>query len=172
MRRSMFLFPLLAIAAGALLFAPAAGAQPGSISFDPSSTVRAGGGKTFFNVKCEANAPSFLFSHAFANLPGGSEFAGVPAFSFTTSPSGTFGQGFTVDPSVPAGTYSVSLRCGGGLAATTTLTVLAFELHPGVQPLPRTGARDDEMAGVGAIALAAGAALLAMSRRRARSRAT
>lgn len=168
MRRSMFLLALLAIGASAVLFAPAAGAQAGSIRFDPSSTLAAGGGKSFFFVKCEGNAPSFLISHAFAKQPGGGEFAGVPAFSFTTHPDGTFSQGFTVDPSVPAGTYTVSLRCAGGLAATTTVTVTAFVLHPGVQPLPRTGARDGEVAGIGAIALAAGAALLLLTRRRGR----
>ena len=165
MRRFMFVPALVLIGVTVLLFAPAAEAQPGSISFDPSSTVYAGGGKFFINVACEPNAPSFLISHAFAGQPGGTEFAGVPAISFTTSPSGTFGIGLTIDPSVPGGSYNVELRCAGGLAASATLTVLPFS------SLPKTGAPDTELALAGAAVIAAGAALMLARRRRAPSTA-
>src|SRR3974390_2640913 len=160
MRSFMFVPALVLIGVTTLLFAPAAEAQPGSISFDPSSTVYAGGGKFFINVACEPNAPSFLISHAFAGQPGRTgrpgapEFAGVPAISFTTSWSGTFGIGLTIDPSVPGGSYNVELRCAGGLAASATLTVLPFS------SLPKTGAPDTELALAGAVVMAAGAALL------------
>jgi hypothetical protein len=167
MRRVMFVLALILFGATMVMFAPAAQAQPGSISFDPSSTVRAGGGKFFINVKCEANAPSFLISHAFANQPGGTEFATVPAISFTTSPGGTFGIGLTIDPGVPGGTYNVGLRCAGGAAASATLTVLSF--NGGT--LARTGAPAAEFATVGAIAVAAGTALMLFGRRRMKSNA-
>ena len=163
--RRVFVLALVLIGATTVMFAPAAAAQSGSISFDPSATVRAGGGKFFINVKCEPNAPSFLISHAFARQPGGTEFAAVPAIAFTTSPIGTFGIGLTIDPGVPGGTYNVGLRCGGGAAASATLTVLPF--NSGV--LATTGAPAAEFATVGAIALAMGLALMLFGRRRAKS---
>ena len=85
------------------------------------------------------------------------EFAGVPAVAIETSSTGTFGIGLTIAPTVSPGDYSVSLRCGGGLAASGTLTV---------QALPRTGAPVETFAVVGAILLAAGAVLAGFSRHR------
>ena len=85
------------------------------------------------------------------------EFAGVPAVAIETSGTGTFGIGLTIAPTVSPGDYSVSLRCGGGLAASGTLTVTA---------LPRTGARVETFAVVGAVLLAAGTVLAGLSRHR------
>src|SRR5262249_18873032 len=91
--------------ARALLLAPVAGAQPGSLTFDPS-TVTAGGGKLFINGSCEPNTSGFLISHAFAKQPSVTDFAGVPALAIQTGSDGTFGIGLTIDPSVPGGHYS------------------------------------------------------------------
>ena len=156
MRRWVFVFVLLLTGATALLPASPAGAQAGSLTFDPSNVV-AGGGKLFINGSCEANTSGFVISHAFAGQPSVGEFAGVPAVAIETSGTGTFGIGLTIAPTVSPGDYSVSLRCGGGLAASGTLTVTA---------LPRTGAPVETFAVVGAVLLAAGTVLAGFSRHR------
>jgi LPXTG-motif cell wall-anchored protein len=157
MRRWVFAFVMLLTAATALLPSPAAWAQAGTLTFDPSNVVAAGGGKLNINGSCEANTSGFVISQAFAGQPSVSEFAGVPAVAIETSSTGTFGIGLTIAPTVSPGDYSVSLRCGGGLAASGTLTV---------QALPRTGAPVEKFALVGAVLLTAGAALAGFSRRR------
>jgi len=149
---------LVSVATTVFFLAPIAGAQTGSITFDPP-TVVAGGGKLFINGSCEANASGFLISQAFANQPSVTEFAGVPALAITTSSQGTFGIGLTIDPSVKAGAYSVSLRCGGGLAASGTLTVTSSSLAA-------TGSSVGVLGIVGAILVAVGLALTLCGRRR------
>jgi LPXTG-motif cell wall-anchored protein len=144
---------------GAVVLSPAVSAQPGSLTLDPP-TVTAGGGKLFINGTCEANATGFVISHAFAGQPSVGEFAGVPAIAITTDANGTFGIGLTIVPTVKAGHYSVSLRCGGGLAASATLTVRS----PG---LAETGASTVVIAAAGAAVLAVGVAFALLGRRRA-----
>lgn len=158
----MFLLALVFTGVLTVVFAPAAGAQPGTITFDPS-TVVAGGGKLFINGTCEANTSGYVFSDALANQPGGTEFAGVPAIAITTSSTGTFGIGLTIDPSVKAGMYTVSLRCGGGLAATGTLTVRS-------STLAFTGPRNRTLTEIAAVLLAAGGLLVLGAGRRTRVR--
>src|SRR4029078_56223 len=106
--------------ASACMPAAPAGAQAVSLTFDPSHVV-AGGGKLFINGSCEANTSGFVISHAFAGQPSVGEFARVPPVPIETSGTGTFGIGLTIAPTVSPGDYSVSLRCGGGLAASGTL---------------------------------------------------
>ncbi len=160
MRRRLFLLALVLTGVFTVAFAPAAGAQPGSITFDPS-TVVAGGGKLFINGSCEANTSGFVFSQALANQPSGTEFAGVPAIAITTSSSGTFGIGLTIDPSVKPGMYTVSLRCGGGLAATGTLTVTS-------STLAFTGPRNRTLTETAGVLLAVGISLVVLAGRRRR----
>jgi LPXTG-motif cell wall-anchored protein len=156
-RLFVIVFGLVVLAASAV--APAAGAQTGSLTFDPS-TVVAGGGKLFINGTCEPNTTGFVISNAFAHQPSVGDFAGVPAIAIQTGADGTFGIGLTIDPSVKPGHYAVTLRCGGGLAASGTLTV---------QPLPlaSTGAPTTELVILGAAVAALGALLAIVSRRRA-----
>ena len=158
MRRSMFVLGFLLTSATVLMFPMAAGAQTGSLTFDPS-TVTAGGGKLFINGSCEPNTTATIFSHAFAGQPSVTDFAGVPALSVETSATGTFGIGLTIDPSVSSGAYNVGVRCGGGLAASGTLTV---------NGLPRTGAPVAKSATLGVVLLAVGVACVWFGRRRAR----
>jgi LPXTG-motif cell wall-anchored protein len=161
MRVRIALLGLFVISVATFMIAPPAGAQAGSLTFDPPSVI-AGGGKLFINGKCEANTSGFVISHALAFQPSVGEFAGVPAIAITTGPDGTFGIGLTIDPRVTVGVYSVSLRCGGGLAATGTLTV-----HGTV--LPHTGAPTRGLATAGGVFVAFGASLVALSRRRRRA---
>jgi hypothetical protein len=152
-------FGLGLMGAAAMASASAASAQSGSLTFDPP-TVVAGGGKLFINGTCDPNANAILISHAFADQPDVGDFAGVPALPiFTTSDNGTFGIGLTIAPTVKAGHYHVSLRCGDGLAASGTLTVVSGSL-------PLTGAPIAEFAAVGTAVLAAGLALSVFGRRR------
>jgi hypothetical protein len=144
---------------GAMALSLAARAQPGSLTLDPP-TVTAGGGKLFVNGTCEANTDGFVISEAFAGQPSVGEFAGVPALAITTDGSGSFGIGLTIAPTVKAGAYSVSLRCGGGLAASATLTVRSADLA-------ETGAPIGVIATAGAAVLALGLALALLGRRRA-----
>jgi len=154
------------LALGLSLFAVTSWAQTpaalaaGSLTFDPSSTVTAGGGKFFVNGTCDADSSGFVISEAFAAQPGGTEFAGVPALAITTGADGGFGIGLTIDPSVSAGTYDVTLRCGGGLAASAKLTVI----NP--TSIPRTGAPVDRLLGGAVVVLATGLAMSVGSRRR------
>jgi LPXTG-motif cell wall-anchored protein len=143
---------------GGLTLSSVGSAQTGSLTFDPP-TVSAGGGKLFINGSCEANTSGFVISEAFAGQPSVSDFAGVPALPITTSDTGTFGIGLTIVPTVQAGTYPVSLRCGGGLAASGTLTVT----HIG---LAKTGAPVGMIAAMGAGAVAVGLAFVLLGRRR------
>jgi hypothetical protein len=156
---AVIVFGLGVIGAAAVALAPAAEAQTGSLTFDPP-TVVAGGGKLFINGSCDPNAKAILISHAFADQPDVGDFAGVPAVPiFTTSDTGTFGIGLTIAPTVKAGHYHVSLRCGDGLAASGTLTVVSGSLPP-------TGAPIAELAVAGTAVLAAGVALSVFGRRR------
>ena len=158
MRRLMFAVALVLTGLATVVFAPGAGAQAGSITFDPS-TVVPGGGKLFINGSCEANTSGFVFSHAFAHQPSVGEFAGVPAIAITTSSTGTFGIGLTIDPSVAPGQYTVSVRCGGGLAATGTLTVRSGTLAV-------TGSSSRTLGEIGLIVMAIGSAVVLCARRR------
>jgi hypothetical protein len=133
-------------------------AAGGSLTFDPS-TVTAGGGKLFVDGSCDPNSSGFVISKAFADQPGGTEFAGVPALAITTGADGTFGIGLTIDPKVAAGSYGVTLRCGGGLAASGTLRVL----NP---TLPGTGAPVTRLVVGAALVLAIGVGLSMAARRR------
>src|SRR5436305_11483966 len=80
MRRLAFVLGLAALGAAAVLLAPAAGAQTGSLTFDPP-TVVAGGGKLFIDGTCEANTSGSVISEAFAGQPAVTDFAGVPALA-------------------------------------------------------------------------------------------
>jgi len=162
MLRRVLTLGLVLTGALVLVIAPAAGAQTGSLTLDPS-TVVAGGGKLFISGTCEANTSGFIISHAFAGQPSVGEFAGVPALPFTTGSAGTFGVGLTIAPTVAPGAYSVSVRCGGGLAASGTLTVVSGGLAP-------TGAPLGDLAAVGAVTLIVGLALSPLRRYRASAR--
>jgi hypothetical protein len=59
------------------------------------------------------------------------EFAGVPAVTAAVKPGGAFTATTRIPSSTPAGTYTVSGRCGGGnLGVSATLTVRAATTTP------------------------------------------
>jgi hypothetical protein len=158
LRRLVFTLGLLLMFATTLGRVSPVAAAGGSLTFDPS-TVTAGGGKLFVNGSCEPNSTAFVISKAFADQDGATEFAGIPAVTVPTGADGTFGIGLTIDPTVRAGSYPVTLRCGGGLAASGTLHVL----NPA---LPATGAPVTGLVGGAALVFAFGAGLSMVARRR------
>ncbi len=58
MRRTVLVLGLLVFAATSL--AGSCGAAAGSLTFDPSSTVTAGGGKLFVNGTCDADSSGYV----------------------------------------------------------------------------------------------------------------
>ena len=140
MRRWVLTLGLLLMFASTLGRVSPVAAAGGSLTFDPP-TVTAGGGKLFVNGSCDANSSGFVISDAFADQPGGTEFAGVPALAITTGADGNFGVGLTIDPKVPTGSYEVTLRCGGGLAASGTLHVINPTMPATGAPVHATGRR-------------------------------
>jgi len=71
-----------------------------------------------------------LLSRAFAHTD---EFAGVPAVIAAVRPDGTFTTTTRIPRSTPAGTYTISGRCGGGnLGVSATLTLRAVPTTPPV----------------------------------------
>jgi hypothetical protein len=64
-----------------------------------------------------------LLSRAFVHTD---EFAGVPALIAAVKPGGTFTTTTRIPRSTPAGTYTISGRCGGGnIGVVATLEVRA-----------------------------------------------
>jgi len=108
--------------------APAWAASATTLLVSPSSTIA---GDTVVVSGSVGPAPAgsacatslMLLSRAFVHTD---EFAGVPAVVAAVRPDGTFAAATRIPRSTPAGTYTISGRCGGGnLGVSATLTVRA-----------------------------------------------
>ncbi len=149
-----------------VVLAAAAPASAATIAVSPTSvqtsgTVTASGDVLVNGTRtCAVGDDVTLISNAFV---GFSEFAGEGALVLPVDSTGHFTTTVALKPSVAAGTYTITGRCGGGnLAVSATLTVTG---------LPRTGASFGPLsvAQVVAICLALvvlGAGLLRTGRRR------
>jgi hypothetical protein len=149
------------------VLAAAAPASAATIAVSPttvqtSGTVTVSGDVLVNGTRgCAVGDDVTLISNAFT---GFSEFAGRGALVLPVDSTGHFTSTVALKPSVPAGSYTISGRCGGGnLNGSATLTVTG---------LPRTGASFGPLsiAQVLAICLALvalGAVLLRTGRRRA-----
>jgi hypothetical protein len=92
-----------------------------------------------------------LLSRAFVHTD---EFAGVPAVIAAVKPSGTFTTSTRIPRSTPAGTYTISGRCGGGnLGVSATLTVRPVTTTPPValRVSPRSVAAGDTVTVSGSV---------------------
>jgi hypothetical protein len=103
------------------------GAAPASTLRVSPSSITAGGTVVVSGSVGPAPAGSacasglMLLSRAFAPTD---EFAGVPALTAALKPGGTFTTTARIPRSTPAGTYTISGRCGGGnLGVVATLAV-------------------------------------------------
>jgi hypothetical protein len=120
---------LFAAAVGMLAAAPPAWATPTpTLEVSPRS-ITAGGTVVVSGSVGPAPAGSacatsvLLLSSAF--VPS-EEFAGVPAVTAAVGPGGTFAASTRIPSSTPAGTYTISGRCGGGnIGVSATLQVRA-----------------------------------------------
>jgi hypothetical protein len=118
-----------------IVVAAAAPASAKTVAVSPTSVQTSGtvtvSGDVLVNGTraCAAGDDVTLISNAFA---GFSEFAGQGALVLPVDSTGHFSSTVALKPSVPAGTYPIIGRCGGGnLGVSATLTVTG---------LPRTGA--------------------------------
>jgi hypothetical protein len=150
-----------------VVLAAAAPASAATVTVSPTSvqtsgTVTASGDVLVNGTRaCAVGDDVTLISNAFV---GFSEFAGEGALVLPVDATGHFTSTVALKPSVAAGTYTITGRCGGGnLGISATLTVTG---------LPRTGASFGPFSVPQVVALclmlvALGAGLLRTGRRRA-----
>jgi hypothetical protein len=128
----------IATVAAFWVVAPAVAAPSASIQVSPTS--QQAGGSVRVSGTCEANTSGFALSHAFLH-DATHDFAGVGAAPFTTNATGAFAVTASIPASIPAGTYTVSARCGGGnIGVTATLVVTAASTPPTQATTPPTQA--------------------------------
>ncbi|HEV7148255.1 MAG TPA: hypothetical protein VGN48_14785 [Pedococcus sp.] len=126
----------IATVAAFWMVAPAVAAPSASIQVSPTS--QQAGGSVRVSGTCEANTSGFALSHAFLH-DATHDFAGVGAAPFTTNATGAFAVTASIPASIPAGTYTVSARCGGGnIGVTATLVVTAASTPPTQATTPPT----------------------------------
>ena len=150
-----------------VVLAAAAPASAATIAVSPTSVPTSGtvtlSGDVLVNGTraCAVGDDVTLISNA---LAGFSEFAGQGALVVPVDATGHFTSTVALKSSVPAGSYTITGRCGGGnLGVSATLTVTG---------LPRTGASFGPFSVPQAVAMclmlvALGAGLLWTTRRRA-----
>jgi hypothetical protein len=125
----------IATVAAFWMVAPAVAASA-SIQVSPAS--QQAGGSVHVSGTCEANTSGFALSHAFLH-DSTHDFAGVGAAPFTTNATGSFAVTAQIPSSIPAGTYTVSARCGGGnIGVTANLVVTAASTTPSHATTPPT----------------------------------
>ena len=150
-----------------VVLAAAAPASAATLAVSPTSVQTSGtvtvSGDVLVNGTrtCAVGDDVTLISNAFV---GFSEFAGEGALVVPVDATGHFTSTVTLKPSVAAGTYTITGRCGGGnIGISATLTVTG---------LPRTGASFGPFSVPQVVAMclmlvALGAGLLRTGRRRA-----
>jgi hypothetical protein len=100
--------------------------SPGSVTAGDPVVVSGSVGAAPEGSACATSV--LLLSRAFVHTH---EFAGVPAVTAAVKPGGAFTATTRIPSSTPAGTYTVSGRCGGGnLGVSATLTVRAATTTP------------------------------------------
>jgi hypothetical protein len=128
----------LPASAATIVVSPTTVSTSGTVTV--SGDVSAGGA-----LGCAVPGPVTLISNAFSGI---SEFAGQGAVMLPVDATGHFSSRVTLKPSVAAGTYTITGRCGGGnLGVVANLTVTG---------LPRTGASFGPLSSAEVLAIAAG----------------
>ena len=102
--------------------------SPGSVTAGDPVVVSGSVGPAPAGSACATSV--LLLSRAFVPTTA---FAGVPAVTAAVKPGGAFTTTTRIPRSTPAGTYTISGRCGGGnLGVSATLTVRARATTPAV----------------------------------------
>jgi hypothetical protein len=105
--------------------------SPRSVAAGDTVTVSGSVGPDSAGVECSGVT---LLSKAFVHTY---DFAEVPAVGAGVKPDGTFTATTTIPRSKPAGTYTITGRCGGGnLGASATLVVRAAASPTTTAPAP------------------------------------
>jgi hypothetical protein len=123
--------------------------SPGAITAGDTVVVSGSVGPAPAGSACATSL--MLLSRAFVHTD---EFAGVPAVIAAVKPSGTFTTSTRIPRSTPAGTYTISGRCGGGnLGVSATLTVRPVTTTPPValRVSPRSVAAGDTVTVSGSV---------------------
>jgi hypothetical protein len=123
--------------------------SPSSITAGDTVVVSGSVGPAPAGSACETSL--MLLSRAFVHTD---EFAGVPALIAAVKPGGTFTTTTRIPRSTPAGTYTISGRCGGGnLGVSATLTVRAVTTTPPValRVSPRSATAGDTVTVSGSV---------------------
>ncbi len=129
----------LAAAAGVLAFA-AAPASAASIHVTPSNVAPGGTFQLSGDVLapdgtpgCEVPGTVTVISDAFRGL---GEFAGTGAVEVPVDATGHYSIGLKLDVSAPAGTHTITARCGGGnLGVESSITVTNLASTGPAQPV-------------------------------------
>lgn len=157
----------LAIVGAATTTATAATAPAPSVSLVVSPSSVPAGGVVRVSGTCEANTEGVAFSTAFLH-DAAHDFAGVGAAAIATDAAGAFSADAQIPASTAPGTYTVSVRCGGGIiGVSAALTVTAPGAPPTAVPAGSggraaatgSGRRDADLllGGVGLLLVAGGA---------------
>jgi hypothetical protein len=139
----------IAMVAAFWMVAPAVAATSATIQVSPTS--QQAGGSVRVTGTCEANTSGFALSHAFLH-DSTHDFAGVGAAPFTTNATGGFAVTAQIPSSIPAGTYKVSARCGGGNIGVTANLVVTPPTQATTSPSHATTPPTQVPAGSGGLA--------------------
>lgn len=130
------------VGGGRLVVRAVAAPQPVNLQVSPSRvvaghTVTVSGSVGSVPPESACARGVTLISEAFVHTH---DFAGLPAVFATVKPDGTFATTTRIPLSRPAGSYSITGRCGGGnLSVSATLAVRAapiFDTPPSTTPAP------------------------------------
>ena len=125
----------LTVRAGTTAPAVALRVSPRSVAAGDTVTVSGSVGPGQAGSACARSVE--LLSRAFDDTH---EFAGVPALTAAVGPDGAFAATTRIPPSRPAGTYTITGRCGGGnLGVSAALEVRAASAATGT-PAPAPSA--------------------------------
>jgi hypothetical protein len=95
---------------------------PQSVVVSPATVSP--GGTTVVSGTCDPDTSGFAISSAFVH-DATHDFAGVAAAPFDTNGTGHYSVVATIATTTAPGTYSVGVRCGGGLLAVHATLVVA-----------------------------------------------
>jgi hypothetical protein len=104
--------------------------SPRSVAAGDTVTVSGSVGPDSAGVECSSVT---LLSRAFVHTY---DFAEVPAVGAAVKPDGTFTATTTIPRSKPAGTYTITGRCGGGNLGVSATLVVRAAASPTTTPAP------------------------------------
>jgi hypothetical protein len=105
--------------------------SPGSIAAGGTVTLSGSVGPAAAGSACASSVT--LLSKAYVHTH---DFAGLPAVSAAVKPGGAFTATTTIPRSKPAGTYTITGRCGGGNLGVSAMLAVRAAASPTTTPAP------------------------------------